>query len=156
MAEHSFTIDIAVPPEWAFDIWVDPNRSVEWTEGMNVVSDIDGPPGVAGTRYRAGFGRAVGTVEVLAGDRPRRYDWRVRLGPLSAEFDTRFEPTPSGTRMTETVRTRGLLAWLWNRILSTGGYRGSFLGELRVFGGICERDWRERRQSSPSPGATRA
>lgn len=148
MAEHSFTIQIAVPPEWAFDIWVDPKRSVEWTEGLRTVSDLSGPAGQAGTRYRAGFGRVAGLVEVLVGDRPRRYVWRVRLGPLSAEFDTRFEATGSGTRMTETVRTRGLLGWAWNRILSSGSYRGSFLGELRVFGGICERDW--QRRSSPS------
>jgi hypothetical protein len=144
MAEHSFTVEIAVPPEWAYDIWVDPRRSLEWTEGMNVVSDITGPPGRAGTRFRAGFGRAVGTVEVLVGERPSRYLTRVELGPLRAEFDSRFEATATGTRMTETVRTRGLLGWFWNRILSTGGYKGSFRGELLVFAGICERDWKAR------------
>lgn len=152
MAEHSFMVDVGAPPEQVFDTWVDPRRSLEWTEGMSAVSDIAGPPGRAGTRYRAGFGRAVATVEVLVGDRPRRYAWRVDLGPLSAEFDTRFERTPAGTRMTETVRTRGLLGWAWNRILSTGSYRGSFRGELRAFAEICERDRRGLATSTNQAG----
>lgn len=42
--------------------------------------------------------------------------------------------------MTETVRTAWLIAWLWNRILSTGRYRGSFRGELETFARICERE----------------
>ena len=40
--------------------------------------------------------------------------------------------------MTETVRTRGVLAWVWNQVLSTGAYTGSFRGELRAFALICE------------------
>jgi hypothetical protein len=46
--------------------------------------------------------------------------------------------------MTETVRTRGLLGSLWNRILSTGSYRGSFRGELRAFARIVERELADR------------
>lgn len=138
MAQHSFEVDIAAPPERAYDVWVDAERSVEWTQGLTRVSDISGLPGQAGTRYSAWFGRTRAAVEVTVGDRPRRYAWRVRLGPLAAEFDTRFERSGSGTRMTETVRTRGPLGWLWNRVLSTGSYRGSFRGELRAFARIVE------------------
>lgn len=140
MAAHSFEVDIAAPPELVFDIWVDPERSPEWTDGLTRVSDISGMPGRAGTRYAAWFGRTRAAAEVIVGDRPRRYAWNVRLGPLAAEFDTRFDPSGSGTRMTETVRTRGLVAWLWNRVLSTGSYRGSFRGELRAFARIVERE----------------
>lgn len=147
MAEHSFTVDIAAPPESAYDLWVNPERSLEWTEGMTRVTDISGAVGRAGTRYTAWFGGTPAAVEVTLADRPRRFAWHVRLGPLAAEFDTTFDPSGSGTRMTETVRTRGLIAWLWNRVLSTGGYRGSFRGELRMFARICEQEMRRHNEA---------
>lgn len=139
MAQHSFTVEIGAPPETVYDVWVSPARMPEWTEGLARVTDVTGEPGQAGTRYTAWFGRTAATVTVVVGERPTRFAWRVRLGPLAAEFDSRFERSGSGTRMVETVRTRGILAWLWNRILSTGRYRGSFRGELDNFARICER-----------------
>lgn len=159
MAQHTFRIDIAAPPETVYDIWSDPARSPEWTEGLTKVTDISGPVGRAGTSYTAWFGRAGARVDVIAGDRPRRYAWRVRLGPIAAEFDSSFEPSTSGTTMTETVRTAGPVAWLWNRVLSTGTYRGSFRGELREFSRICEREARSpggggRPGGSPPDGLT--
>lgn len=138
MAVHSFAVDISAPPETVYDIWVDPVRMPEWTEGLTRVTDVTGEPGRAGTCYTAWFGRAAAAAEVVVGERPARFAWRVRLGPLAAEFDSRFEPSGSGTRMIETVRTRGLVGWLWNRVLSTGRYRGSFRGELETFARICE------------------
>lgn len=140
MAEHSFAINIPSPPEFVYDLWANPERSVEWTEGMTGVTDIACSPGEAGARYKAWFGRSPATVEVTKAERPTRYAWHVRLGPFAADFDSAFERTGSGTRMTETVRTAGLIAWLWNRILSTGRYRGSFRGELETFARICERE----------------
>lgn len=151
MAQHTFRIDIGARPESVYDIWADPVRSVEWTEGLTKVTDISGSPGHAGTSYTAWFGRTGARVEVIAAERPARFTWRVRLGPIAAEFDTSFEPSASGTRMTESVRTTGVVAWLWNRILSTGSHRGSFRGELRAFARICEREARMAREA-PSPG----
>jgi polyketide cyclase/dehydrase/lipid transport protein len=144
MAQHTFTIDIAAPPETVYDIWVDPERSLEWTEGLTKVTDISGELGRAGTSYRAWFGPTASRVQVVVGERPRRFAWQVRLGPIAAEFDSSFEPSSSGTMMTETVRTTGLISWLWNRVLSTGSYRGSFRGELRAFARICEREARSQ------------
>lgn len=138
MTRHAFTIEIAAPPETVFDIWVDLDRIPEWTEGLTRVTDRVGPAGRAGTRYKAWFGRAAARVEVLVGERPRRYDWRVRLGPLVAEFTTELVDSGTGTRLTETVRTRGLLGAIWSGILSTGSWKGSFRGELATFARICE------------------
>lgn len=140
MAANSFTIDIAAPPEIAYDIWVDPTRMPEWNEGVTRVTDVIGLPGHARTRYTVRFGRTAAAAEVMVGERPHRFARRVRLGPLAAEFDSTFDMSGSGTRMTETVRTRGLIGWLWNRALSTGRYRGSFRGELDAFARICERE----------------
>lgn len=39
------------------------------------------------------------------------------------------------------------IAWLWNRVLSTGGYRGSFRGELRTFARICEQEMRRHNEA---------
>lgn len=111
----------------------------EWTEGLTRVSDVDGTPGQAGTRYTVWFGRSSSAVEILASDRPRHVTWRVSNRLLTAEFETRFETRPHGARLTETIRTRGLIGWIWARILGTGSYTGSFRGELRVFAAICER-----------------
>ena len=144
MAEHTFEVEIAAPPETVYDIWTNPERSPGWTEGLTRVTDVTGAPGQAGTRWTAWFGRTAASVQVTVGQRPHRFAWRVRLGPLSSEFDSTFEPSPSGTRMAETVRTRGVIGWAWNRILSTGSYRGSFRGELQAFARICEREGRPR------------
>lgn len=140
MAAHSFSVEIAAPPGTVYDLWMSPDRWPEWAEGMTRVSDLDGAPGQPGARWTVWFGRTSATVAVVVGERPRRFTWRVRLGPLSAEFDATFDPSGSGTRMTETVRTRGVLGWLWNRVLSTGSRRGSFRGELQTFARICERE----------------
>lgn len=150
VAEHSFVIEIAAPPETVYDTWIDPNRMPEWTEGLSRVTDVIGLPGQTGTRYTVWFGRTSAAAEVMIGERPTRFDWRVRMGPLAAEFQSSFHASGDGTRMSETVRTRGLLAWLWNRILSTGRYRGSFRGELETFRRICERETVGTRVDVPS------
>lgn len=140
MGDHAFVIDIAAPRETVFDLWMDVGRMPEWTEGLTRVTDVRGALGRAGTRYSAWFGRSRADVEILVGDRPHRVGWRVRIGPLAAEIHAVFDDAVGGTRMTETVRTRGFIAGAWARILATGGYRGSFRGELRHFAAICERD----------------
>lgn len=141
MAEHRFAIEIMAPPETVYDVWVDPSRMPEWNEGMSKVTVISGEPGRPGTRYSVSFGRRTAAgAEILIAERPTRFAWRLRLGPLTAEFDSTFEASPGGTSMTEAVRTRGVVGWAWNRILSTGGYGGSFRGELKTFKAICERE----------------
>jgi hypothetical protein len=42
--------------------------------------------------------------------------------------------------MTETIRARGVIGWVWARILATGSFKGSFRGELMRFAQICKRD----------------
>ena len=136
------SIDIGAPPVRVFDLWVDVERMPEWTEGLTRVTDVSGPTGEAGTRWSAWFGRSRAGAEIVAADRPRHVAWTIRFGPLAAEIDCRFEPVAAGTRMTETIRTRGLVGGMWRRILSAGTYRGSFRGELATFARLCERDSR--------------
>lgn len=137
MGGRVFTIKIAEPPEHVFDLWVDVDRMAEWTEGLTRVTDLDGGPGEVGTRWIAWFGRSKVPVEILAAVRPSSVVWRVRTAILSAEIGATFEGSPTGTLMTESIRTRGPIGAVWSRILGTGSYRGSFRGELETFARIC-------------------
>lgn len=148
MGDHVFSIAIDAPPERVFDLWVDVARMPQWTEGLTRITDLTGPPGEAGTRYTAWFGRSRAGVEIIAADRPRHVAWAIRFGPLVAEIDCRFEPQAAGTRMTETIRTRGVIGSIWAKILGSGTYKGSFRGELVTFGRLC---MREAAASIPDP-----
>lgn len=140
MTDRTFSVDIAVPPERAYDLWVDVDRMPEWTEGLTRVSDLEGERGQAGARWVSWFGRSRTTAEILVAGRPRTVSWRVRAGPVSAVIGATFAPIGSGTRFTETIGTSGVVGWVWAAILGTGSYRGSFRGELGVFARICEQD----------------
>jgi len=151
VGDHVFSIEISAPPERVFDLWVDVKRMPEWTEGLTRITNLSGPPGEAGTRYSAWFGRSRASVEILAADRPRHVAWAMRYGPLAAEIDCRFESLAAGTRMTETIRTRGVVGSIWARILAAGSYRGSFRGELATFASLCGPDGPDGPDASGRP-----
>ena len=150
MAEHRISIDIAAPPDRVFAIWMDLDRMIEWVGGVKRVTDLSGPIDVAGTRYTVHFGPMKSPTEILEVDRPHHV--RTRFGNLilKGESDVRFEPIPTGTRLTQVFRTRGLISAITGRIFAAGDYKGSFKGELETFRTIVERETAGEDAGGPS------
>ena len=142
MAEHRITIDIAAPPEQVFAVFMDLDRMTEWVGGVTRVTDLSGPIDVAGTRYTVWFGPMKSPTEIVEVDRPGHVRTRFGNGILKGESDVRFEATPSGTRLTQVFRTRGVISAITGRLFAAGSYKGSFRGELEDFRAIVE----QRRQ----------
>ena len=142
MARYQFTVDIAAPVEHVFDLWTNPARWHEWIEGISKVTDVSGPQGQAGTRYTIWFGGMRSPSEILEADRPHRLRTRFGNRMLRGETQVTFEPTATGTRLTQEFRTEGLIPAISARIFALGSYKGSFRGELRTFVGIAEREER--------------
>ena len=140
VTEHRLTIDIAAAPERVFALWMDLDRMKEWVGGVTRVSDVTGPIDVAGTRYVVRFGPMKSPTVILEVERPHHV--RTRFGNLilKGESDVRFDPTPTGTRLTQVFRTRGFISAITARLFATGSYGGSFKGELEAFRRICERE----------------
>ena len=140
MAEHRVSIDIAAPPDRVFALWMDLDRMTEWVGGVKRVTDVSGPIDVAGTRYIVHFGPMKSPTEILEVDRPHHV--RTRFGNLilKGESDVRFEPIPTGTRLTQVFRTRGFISAVTGRLFAAGSYEGSFKGELDKFRRIVERE----------------
>jgi uncharacterized protein YndB with AHSA1/START domain len=134
------SLDIAAPPDRVFATWMDLDRMIEWVGGVTRVTDLTGPIDVAGTRYTVWFGPMRSRTEILEVERPRHV--RTRFGNLilRGESDVRFDPTPSGTRLTQVFRTRGWISAMTSRIFASGSYEGSFKGELEKFRAIVERE----------------
>ena len=139
MAEHRMSIDIAAPPERVFALWMDLDRMSEWVGGVTRVTDVSGPIDLAGTRYTVRFGPMKSPTEILEVERPHHVRTRFGNVILKGESDVRFEPTPDGgTRLTQVLRTRGLVSAVMARIFAAGSYEGSFKGELQAFRTIVE------------------
>jgi uncharacterized protein YndB with AHSA1/START domain len=140
MTEHRISIDIGAPPDRVFAVWMDLDRMTEWVGGVTQVTDVTGPIDVAGTRYTVRFGPMKSPTEILEVERPHHV--RTRFGNLilKGESDVRFEPTPSGTRLTQVFRTRGVISAITGRLFASGSYEGSFKGELERFRSIVERE----------------
>ncbi|MGH2407940.1 MAG: SRPBCC family protein [Candidatus Limnocylindrales bacterium] len=145
MGTFRFTINVAAPAEGAFDLWMNVERAHEWVEGITRVTDVSGVRGQAGFRYTLWFGGMASPSEILEADRPRLVRNRFGNRLLRGETVVTFEPTPSGTRLTQEFRTHGLIPAIAARIFAIGSYRGSFRGELAAFGRIAEREARATR-----------
>ncbi|MDQ2673917.1 MAG: SRPBCC family protein [Chloroflexota bacterium] len=138
MAEHRVSVDIAASPEYVFALWMNLDRMAEWVGGVTKVTDLSGPIDVAGTSYVVHFGPMKSPTEILEVDRPHHV--RTRFGNLilKGESEVRFEPTPTGTRLTQVFRTRGVISALTGRLFAAGSHEGSFKGELEKFRTIAE------------------
>ncbi|MEX2547250.1 MAG: SRPBCC family protein [Chloroflexota bacterium] len=149
MGTYSFIVDVEAPQELVFDLWVNLDRIQEWMEGRPRVSDVTGPTNRAGTEYTLWFGRLPSRTKVLDAERPRHTRTRIQSRMLSAETDTTFAAMgDSATRLTETLRSHGMIAAVVARIFATGSYKGSFRGELQAFKRMCEREAREHGSQS--------
>ena len=142
MATHQFTVDIAAPVEQVFDLWTNLERLHEWIEGISKVTDVTGPSDRAGTRYTIWFGGMRSPSEILEAERPHRLRTRFGNRMLRGETRVTFEPTATGTRLTQEFRTEGLIPAISARIFALGSYKGSFRGELNEFVRIAEREVR--------------
>jgi hypothetical protein len=101
---------------------------------------VTGSPGEAGTQYTIWFGSMRSPSEVLEAERPRRIRTRFGNRILRGETSATFEPTATGTRLTQVYRTDGLIPAISARIFALGSYKGSFRGELDTFRRIAERE----------------
>lgn len=138
MGRYTFTIHVDAPPEVVFDLWTNLDRAPEWIGGLKKVTDLTGPVDVAGTRYTAWFGSMASPTEVIDAERPRRFATRFGSVILKGTNSTTFEPDATGTTMTQTFATRGVISAIMAWIFSRGSYSGSFRGELEHFGRLAE------------------
>ncbi len=140
MGHYRFSVDIAAPPEVVFDLWTDLDRMHEWVEGVSKVTDREGPPGQAGSRYTTWFGSLASRTEVLAAERPRLLRTRFGHSIFSGESQVTLDATSNGTRLTQEFWTRGMKAAIFGRIFATGSWKGSFRGELKTFVKLAEQE----------------
>lgn len=98
--------EIGVSPETAYDAVSDVTRMGEWSPEATGAS-VKGPlPLQVGSRFRGSNRRGIGrwhtSCTVIAAERGREFGFEVRsYGGLIARWIYRFEPTPAGTRVTE-------------------------------------------------------
>jgi uncharacterized protein YndB with AHSA1/START domain len=143
MAHYQFTVDIAAPVEGVFDLWTNVERWHEWIGGVSKVTDVNGPPGQAGTCYTIWFGSMRSPSEILEAERPRSLRTRFGNRMLRGETRVMFEPTMTGTRLTQEFRTEGIIPAISAWVFARGSYKGSFRGELDAFVHIAEREARQ-------------
>ena len=144
MATYRFSIDIAAPVEDVFDLWTNPERWREWIGGVTRVTDVTGPTDRTGTRYTTWFGRMASPSEIIDAERPSRIRTRFGNRLLRGETGATFEPTATGTRLSQEFRTVGLIPAISARLFALGSYKGSFRGELEEFARIAEREAHRR------------
>ena len=149
MSRYTFVLDIKAPREQVFDLWTNLDRAHEWIEGMAGVSDVSGPVDQAGTTYVTRFGNwAKSLTTVVEAERPSRFRTRFGNWLLRGENSATFEEVGTGTRLTQSFETEGIMPAISARIFATGSYKGSFRGELETFKQICEREAAAEGQSS--------
>jgi uncharacterized protein YndB with AHSA1/START domain len=140
MAHYTFTTHIDAPVDVVFDLWTNLDRMVEWVGGVTKVTANTGPTNVVGAHYTIWFGRMKSRTEVVEADRPTRFATRFGNRILRGETHATFEPDASGTQLTQTLVTDGLISAIAARIFATGSYRGSFRGEIEAFRRLAERE----------------
>ena len=133
MGTHRFSILLDASPGTVFDVWTDLDRMTEWVGGVTSVTDVTGPIDRPGTRYVVHFGVVLSPTEVVEVERPRHIRTRFGHMVLSGESNVRFEPEGDGTRLTQELRTTGIVSAIAARLFATGSWRGSFRGELEAF-----------------------
>lgn len=147
MGRYTFSLRIDAPPEVVFDLWTNLDRAPEWIGGLKRITDLTGPVDVAGTRYTAWFGSMASPTEVIEAARPRRFATRFGSIILKGTNSATFEPDGSGTRLTQTFATRGVVSAIMASIFARGSYSGSFQGELQHFGRLAEAE--AKREAGP-------
>lgn len=138
MATYRFSVHVRAPREHVFALWTDLDRMPEWVGGVTKITDRSGPVAQAGTRYTVWFGGMRSETEVLEADPPGLLRTHFGNWLLKGENIATFEPEEDGTRLSQEMRTEGLIAAIAARIFASGSYRGSFQGELEAFAKLAE------------------
>jgi uncharacterized protein YndB with AHSA1/START domain len=139
MPTHRLTALSAAPPERVFALWTDLDRMKEWVGGVTKVTDLTGPVDRVGTRYVVWFGPVKSQTVVLEADRPRRFSTRFGSWILRGVSTATFEAEGTGTRITQDMRTEGLVSAITSRLFALGSFKGSYQGELNDFAKLAER-----------------
>jgi uncharacterized protein YndB with AHSA1/START domain len=140
MPAHHLTALSAAPPDRVFALWTDLDRMKEWVGGVTKVTDVTGPVDQVGTRYVVWFGPVKSRTVVLEADRPRRFSTRFGSWILRGVSTATFEAEGTGTRITQDVRTGGLVSAVTSRLFALGSFKGSYQGELNDFARLAERE----------------
>jgi len=138
MGRHTFSTHVEAPIDAVFELWTNLRRMTEWVGGVTRVTEPTGPIDQVGTRYSTWFGSMESRTEVIEAERPTRFGTRFGNRILKGTNRTTLEPDGTGTRLTQTFETEGLVAGLMARIFAMGSYTGSFRGELEASRRIAE------------------
>ena len=120
LTSDSRHIDVDAPPEAVYDLVADMPRMGEWSTECETVEWLEGSSGpVEGARFvghnRGGPRRLIRWSRqgrVLAADRGRAFAFVTEEGGReSTEWRYEFEPTPGGTRVTESYTVRWIPTW---------------------------------------------
>jgi hypothetical protein len=101
-------------PEDVFEFCSDLRSELQWNPKVKYIEKLtDGPVGV-GTRYRARWSNSgPTTVEVVAFDRPRRWETKAKAWGMSIRFQGTVTDTAPGARYTASLKLQPRrLAWL--------------------------------------------
>jgi uncharacterized protein YndB with AHSA1/START domain len=108
VVEESIVID--APPEDVFAFVTDFRHSPEWQDtALEIRKVTDGPVRV-GTRFE-GIRKVMGrkmevAVEFVSYEPSSHARWTLSGGPMSGQVSYHLEPTPGGTRVTNTIELR--------------------------------------------------
>lgn len=94
-------VHILLPPEAAWDLWVDAARFTQWQTALVRVSELTGPVSEVGTTYLLDHGpKAKRQVRVVASERPMRHVIEQTGMGVQDQTVATFEPEENGTRLT--------------------------------------------------------
>jgi len=95
------SVDIAVPPQEAFDYLSDLRNEAEWNPRMRSVRLLTAGPVGTESRYQARWAGGPDTVvEYTRFDRPDGWASTGRSGMMTIRFSARVELVPPGSRLT--------------------------------------------------------
>lgn len=101
MVEIRASVDIPLPIERTFDVWVDAARYAQWQGGVLAVTDVDGRIDHVGTTYVLDHGpKLKRTVRVVDVERPVRHVIEQEGVGVRDQTVATFEPIADGTRVT--------------------------------------------------------
>lgn len=95
------SVDVAVPPQEAFDYLSELRNEAEWNPRMRSVRLLTAGPVGTGSRYQARWAGGPDTVvEYTRFDRPDGWASIGRSGMMTIRFSARVAPIPPGSRLT--------------------------------------------------------
>lgn len=79
-------------------------------------------------------------TEIIRAERPHHVLKQFGSALVRGIQEVTFESEGTGTLLTQESQIEGLLPQIMARIFATGGYQGSFRGELQTFVALAERE----------------